>query len=245
MSEPLSQSRSQTGGGVVRTNVVDAVADSLRREILSGRYAPGQYLPPARELAERYDVTRTSLKHALMRLVESGLLEIRHGVGTLVLDYERQGGLDLLPMLVAANAPAWARSIFEVRAEVGALIAVRAARNATDAQRRRLAALAARLREATDADAAQLAECDWHRELARATGNRVYPLLMNVVLDTYLRQRHALRGPFLDPAAAADRLEPLAKAVEEGAAAEVVHARAAKYLEETGRMMIESMGGAR
>ncbi|NKQ52496.1 FadR family transcriptional regulator [Amycolatopsis sp. K13G38] len=229
--------------------MVDAVADNLRGEILSGRYAPGEYLPPARELAERYEVTRTSLKHALMRLVESGLLEIRHGVGTRVLDYEQRGGLDLLPMLVAANAPGWAQSIFEVRAEVGALIAVRAAARATDEQRAGLGELAGRVRAATTPDAAQLAECEWHRALARATGNRVYPLLTNVVLDTYLRQRQLLLGPFLDPGAAADRLDPLDAAVREGAPRPVVHELATDYLERTGRLMIESMlsgqGGAR
>ncbi len=228
--------------------MVDAVADSLRAEILSGGYPPGQYLPPARELAEQYGVTRTSLKHALMRLAQSGLLETKHGVGTRVRDYEREGGIDLLPMLAAADAAGWTRAIFEVRAEIGALIAVRAAEHATERQRERLEALASRVRDAPDADTAQIAECEWHRELARASGNRVYPLLMNVVLDTYLRQRQVLRGPFVDPVAAADRLEPLVRAVCTGAAREAVRASAASYLELTGRLMIESMvsaGGAR
>lgn len=221
--------------------------EKLRAEILSGRYTPGQYLPPARELAERYGITRTSLKHAVIRLTQSGLLETRHGVGTRVRDYERQGGIDLLPLLVSVDAEGWMQAIFEVRAEIGALIAVRAAAHASKEQRERLASLAGRLRDAPDADAAQLIECEWHRVLAAASGNRVYPLLANVVLDTYLRQRRALRGPFTDSHAAADRLGPVVEAVCGGAEADVVHAVAMSYLKETGLLMMESMaaGGDR
>lgn len=232
---------------MARTSVVDAVAESVRADILSGVYRPGQYLPPARDLAEQYGVTRTSLKHAIVRLAEAGLVETKHGVGTRVRDYERHGGIDLLPVLVAASAADWAPAIFEVRAEIGALIAVRAAEHASAEQRDRLAALAGRLTDAEDADAAQLVECEWHRVLAGASGNRVYPLLMNGVLDTYLRLRHALRGAFGDPAAIGGLLAPLSAAVCEGALAQVVRERATDYLTRTGQLMIESMasyGGA-
>ncbi|MDV6014211.1 FadR family transcriptional regulator [Haloechinothrix sp. LS1_15] len=229
---------------VTRETLVDVVERSLRSEILGGSYAPGEYLPPARELAEQYGVTRTSLKHALVRLAQAGLLETKHGVGTRVRDYERHGGIGLLPMLVAAGAPGWIQSIFEVRTEIGAVIAVRAARHATAGQRARLDTLTGDLRDAGSADEAQLVECEWHRELAVATGNRVYPLLINVVLDTYLRQRQVLRGPFTDPVAAAERLEPLTRAVVEGAPSSEVHEAAVAYLDQTGRLMIESMSSA-
>lgn len=238
MGEPLTEYGVR---GVTRESVVDEVAASVRADVLSGVYAPGEYLPPARELAEAYGVTRTSLKHALVRLAESGLVETKHGVGTRVRDYERHGGIDLLPMLVNANIAGWAQSVFEVRTEIGAVVAVRAAAHATTQQRQELAAKARELGTARTPDEAQLAECEWHRRLAAATGNRVYPLLMNVVLDGYLQQRAALRGPFLDPAAAAERLRPLADAVSAGQAADIVHGLATDYLTETGQLMIESL----
>lgn len=241
MSEPL------THKAVARESVVDAVAESLRSEILSGTYAPGQYLPPARELAEQYSVTRTSLKHALMRLTQAGLLETKHGVGTRVTDFEQQGGIELLPMLMSSNAAGWTQALFEVRTDIGTAIAVRAAQHASQQQRDELATIAEKIREAPDADAAQVTESEWHRVLARATGNRVYPMLMNLVLDTYLRQREALYGPFRDPATTADQLAPLVHAVCSGAETEVVRASARAYLDWTGKQMMESMtssGGA-
>src|SRR5690606_40116090 len=77
---------------IPRDTVVDSLVDRLRDDVLSGRYPPGSYLPPERELAAGYEVTRTSLKHAIVRLAQAGLLETRHGVGTRVRDYERLGG---------------------------------------------------------------------------------------------------------------------------------------------------------
>ena len=128
-----------------RETIVDVLENRLREEILTGSHPAGSYLPPERELADGYGVTRTTLKHAFGRLVQSGLLETRHGVGTRVRDFARLGGADLLPMLVR-HSPDWLGEIFEVRRSVGALIAERAAMKATPEQREELRALVCRRR---------------------------------------------------------------------------------------------------
>src|SRR4051812_28541557 len=156
-------------GAIPRDTIVDTLADRLRDDIIGGRYPPGAYLPPERDLASDYAVTRTSLKHAIVRLVQAGLLETRHGVGTRVRDYERLGGPELLPMLVSAAGPAWMAEIFEVRREVGALIAAAAARGAEESHRERLRVLQEELGSAPDASSAQLVECEIHRVIATAS----------------------------------------------------------------------------
>src|SRR4051812_14195922 len=114
-------------GAIPRDTIVDTLAGRLRAAILSGPYPPGASLPPERDLPQGYAVTRTSPKHAIVRLVQAGLLETRHGVGTRVRDYERFGGPELLPMLVATAGPAWMAEIFEVRRGGGAPLAPPAA----------------------------------------------------------------------------------------------------------------------
>jgi GntR family transcriptional regulator, transcriptional repressor for pyruvate dehydrogenase complex len=218
-------------------SLVDALVQQIQGEILSGRYPPGSYLPPERELAEELSVTRNSLTQAFARLRELGLLETKHGVGTRVRDYERFGGLELLPALITANASGWAKEIFEVRRELGAFVATRAARNGTPAQRKEIKAACEAVRTAADADAAQLAECEVHRRIAAATGNRVYGLAVNAVLAGYLTVRHFLQEPFRDPAAAADRLMPMVDAVVAGDP-DAAHAETLAYLAATERLMI-------
>lgn len=224
---------------IPRDTVVDSLVDRLRDDVLSGRYPPGSYLPPERELAAGYEVTRTSLKHAMVRLAQLGLLETRHGVGTRVRDYERLGGPELLPMLVSTVGPAWMAEIFEARREVGAQVAARAAANATAAQRTRLRELAAEVRDAGDGDAAQLAECEIHRVIAAATGNRVYGFMVNALLNAYLTVREGFTHAFADPPAAATRLAPLIDALCDGDT-ERTRTAATTYFTETETIMLKA-----
>lgn len=222
-----------------RETIVDVLESRLREDILAGRHPAGSYLPPERRLADGYGVTRTTLKHAFGRLVQAGLLETRHGVGTRVRDFARFGGADLLPMLVR-HSPDWIGEIFEVRCSIGMLIAERAAVRATAQHRAALRALLDAVRAADGGDAVQLADIEVHRELARATGNRVYVLLTNTLFNAYLPVRSALAGPFTDPEAAHDRLGPVVDAVAAGDR-NAARQAAEQYLKETERIMLEGL----
>ncbi|MCX5233252.1 FadR/GntR family transcriptional regulator [Streptomyces sp. NBC_00233] len=222
-----------------RETIVDVLEGRLREDILTGRHAVGSYLPPERQLAEGYGVTRTTLKHAFSRLVQSGLLETRHGVGTRVRDYVRGGGADLLPVLVRHN-PDWVGEVFEVRRSVGALIAERAAVQASEAQRSELSHLLEMVRRAEAGGKVQLADIEVHCALARATGNRVYVLLTNTLFNAYLPVRAALVGPFMDPVVAHDRLAPVVDAVVTGDR-NAAKSAAETYLEITERVMMEGL----
>jgi GntR family transcriptional repressor for pyruvate dehydrogenase complex len=59
-------------------------AEQLKRAILDGTLAPGDRLPPERELAARLGVSRPTLRGAVNALVIMGLLDSRHGSGTFV-----------------------------------------------------------------------------------------------------------------------------------------------------------------
>ena len=62
-----------------------SLANDLRSEIESGRYAVGEQLPPETELCTHYSVSRHTMRDALRLLREAGLLERRRGSGTTVL----------------------------------------------------------------------------------------------------------------------------------------------------------------
>jgi GntR family transcriptional regulator len=69
-------------GGDVPLHV--QLADTLRTEILEGRLSPGERLPAERELAERFDASRTTVRLALSALKSQGLVGSGHGKGTFV-----------------------------------------------------------------------------------------------------------------------------------------------------------------
>ncbi|WP_175944103.1 FadR/GntR family transcriptional regulator [Burkholderia pyrrocinia] len=60
------------------------IADKLSAMIESGDFPPGSYLPPERELAEQFGVSRTSVREALIALEVSGLVSVRVGDGVKV-----------------------------------------------------------------------------------------------------------------------------------------------------------------
>ncbi|GAA2284992.1 winged helix-turn-helix domain-containing protein [Nonomuraea roseoviolacea subsp. roseoviolacea] len=61
------------------------IAEDIRRDIASGRYAMGEQLPVARELSERYGVAMMTIGNALAVLREEGLIETRQGAGSFVI----------------------------------------------------------------------------------------------------------------------------------------------------------------
>ncbi|MEU9298523.1 GntR family transcriptional regulator [Streptomyces sp. NPDC048266] len=240
MADPLRPSTErQTMEALPRKTLVDVLEGRLRQDILAGRHPAGSFLPPERQLADGYGVTRTTLKHAFGRLVQAGLLETRHGVGTRVRDYVRLGGADLLPMLVR-HSPDWIGEIFEVRRSIGALIAERAAVRASGEQRAELSALLDAVQAAESGDGVQLADIEVHRALARATGNRVYVLLTNTLFNAYFPVRAALVGPFTEPRTAYNRLAPVVEAVVAGEHSAAKHA-AETYLTATERIMLDRL----
>ena len=64
--------------------VSEQVFRTLLEALLAGRYAPGEKLPRQRELAADLGVTLSSLREALKRLEQMGLLDVRHGDATRV-----------------------------------------------------------------------------------------------------------------------------------------------------------------
>jgi GntR family transcriptional regulator len=60
------------------------IADALRRDISDGTFAPGQTLPAETALAERFEVSVPTMRHALAQLRAEGIIESQHGIGTFV-----------------------------------------------------------------------------------------------------------------------------------------------------------------
>jgi DNA-binding FadR family transcriptional regulator len=90
------------------------IADKLSAMIESGDFPPGSYLPPERELAERFGVSRTSVREALIALEVNGLVSVRVGDGVKV--RQREAAAAPQPLAAAKVAPF---SIVEIDPELG------------------------------------------------------------------------------------------------------------------------------
>ena len=87
-----SRAREYSFPVIERERVADRVARELHAMIDSGRLRPGDRLPGERQLAAMMRVSRASLRAALGRLKEEGLITAVHGGATRVTE-KSEGGV--------------------------------------------------------------------------------------------------------------------------------------------------------
>ena len=142
-----------------------SIADQIKKLINDGAFPPGSRLPGERELAERFDVSRVTIREAEIALQALGYLQIKTGSGVYVLDVtEKQNGG--LPNITAFELTE-ARSLFE--SEAAAL----AARQINDDALQRLDDLIVRMssKDPADDEDSQLADREFHQLIAVSSGN--------------------------------------------------------------------------
>jgi GntR family transcriptional regulator, N-acetylglucosamine utilization regulator len=79
--------RPKKGGGIDKQSPIPIyyqIMSQLRDKIAEGEYTLDSALPPERELAETYEVSRMTIRQAIAELVNEGLLVRRKGIGTFV-----------------------------------------------------------------------------------------------------------------------------------------------------------------
>lgn len=151
---------------MTESRLYQTVAQQIRALIESGDYPPGSRLPGERDLAQRFNVSRVTIREAEIALEAQGWLSIRTGSGVYVLPRPADS-LDALPKVSAFELTA-ARSVIE--AEAAAL----ASKHISDAQVAELEELImAMSRDDTGEAPGEDADRQFHLAIARISGNPV------------------------------------------------------------------------
>ena len=88
---------------IQRKHAADGIYDQLAVAILRGDFAVGQALPPERELAEQFGVSRTIARQAVHRIADLGLVRVRQGGATIVCDSSQSTDVRLLALRFRVN----------------------------------------------------------------------------------------------------------------------------------------------
>jgi DNA-binding FadR family transcriptional regulator len=173
----------------------DGVFQQLRSGILGGALARGEQLPNERDLANRFEVNRTSVREAVQRLEYLGLVEVRHGHGTFVKDVSDSSSLEVIDALLRDPRTVTLdllHQILEFRRHITIQVVELAARNHSDEQLERARLLLSKERgEGTNPARALALDVEFNRLLGEATGNLMYQLVSNL----FTKLLHRL-GPF-------------------------------------------------
>lgn len=159
------------------------IADDISVAIADGTYPPGSRLPSERDLAEKFNVSRPTIREAMIALEMRELVEARKGSGVYVLRAPARGVVEL-ELDVGAFELIEARTLFE--GEAAAL----AAASITPLQLAQLHTLLKVMDADCDAPEAVDADRQFHLLIAEATANTLVHSAVETLWD--IRDRSPL-----------------------------------------------------
>lgn len=168
-----------------RARLSDAVVAEIAGDILAGHLSPGTVLPSEFQLCERFDVSRTVVREAMGHLAREGLIRVRQGRGTAVLDRTHWNELSADLLHVRAQR-GLINDLLPDLLEIRRLIEVEVARLAADRRDEmhltRLGGLIAVMMEHLDVpEEYNDADVAFHEALMAAAGNELLRKLMRPV----------------------------------------------------------------
>ncbi|WP_409525116.1 pyruvate dehydrogenase complex transcriptional repressor PdhR [Nitrincola sp. MINF-07-Sa-05] len=170
---------------VKQSKISDVIMLKMEEMILEGTLQPGQKLPPERELAVQFEVSRPSLREAVQKLAAKGLLISRQGGGTYV--SENLGGSFSDPLLeLFRNHPEAQYDLLEFRHALEGVSAYYAAVRSTAADKKILRERyedLQRYHEQKAFDKEVQADVEFHLAIAAATHNMVLLHMMRALFN--------------------------------------------------------------
>ncbi len=170
--------------------------------ILSGKLTIDQKLPSERELALQLNVSRPVVHEGLVELANKGLISLKPRAGAVVNDFRKYGSPEILNSLFNYHNGQLDLDILGSILSMRLLVEVETARlaslNRSEDHLVQFDALLKREKRIKKTDVDKLVDVDFefHHLITLATGNIIYPLLMNSMKSIYT---NLTRQFFADP----------------------------------------------
>jgi GntR family transcriptional regulator, transcriptional repressor for pyruvate dehydrogenase complex len=176
---------------VVRSSrLYEQIVQQVEESIQKGALKTGDKLPPERELAQQFGVSRTAVREAVKALREKGFVEAYPGRGTFIMETSAHPIRLSLDRMVKAGQAEGSRYLTEVREmmepEIAALAAERAEAEDLAAMRESFEVMENAKR---DPEAFIEADLDFHLALAEAAANPIILSLIDSIVGLLREQR--------------------------------------------------------
>jgi GntR family transcriptional regulator, transcriptional repressor for pyruvate dehydrogenase complex len=172
------------------SRLYEQIVEQIEASVQKGALKPGDQLPPERELATQFGVSRTAVREAVKALREKGLVEAYPGRGTFVTSDTSNGIRLTLDRMIKTGQLAGTLQLVEVREILEPEIAALAAKRADDETLKELNQAVAIMDGASrDPDAYIEADLDFHLALAEAAANPIILSLIDSIVGVLREQR--------------------------------------------------------
>jgi GntR family transcriptional repressor for pyruvate dehydrogenase complex len=192
----------------------EILLDHMKQQIVSGVYDPGARLPTVVELAETFQVGRSTVREALSGLKAMGYIDIRHGGGTFVSKRLPEGTEGLVGIVSQSES---FQEVLEVRKFIETGCVTLAARRRTEADLEHLRLSIRQMELALgDEDSAEQADVRFHLQIAKASHNSLLIQMMeSITQKLHESMKESRRLWFFAERASADQLLQEHKAIAE------------------------------
>jgi GntR family transcriptional repressor for pyruvate dehydrogenase complex len=163
--------------------IYEEIVRQIKAMIAEGRLKSGDQLPPERDLAEKFVVSRTSVREALRALESLGLVEVRPGEGTFVKKISVEALIAPLALVILSQREAIGE-LFEARRLLEPSIAALAARRATPDELQEMARiLAEQAKEVAAGRTGLTQDGQFHAAIASAARNQAITRIVHAIMD--------------------------------------------------------------
>lgn len=175
---------------------VSEIVAHLEKLILSGKLQAGDRLPPERELAEQWKVSRSVVREAIGRLAALGLVQSRQGSGTRIAAPD--GSHQLLNYTwMLKQGLVQLEHLCTIRLPLETAIAALAAEHRTDAHLKALRDAQKAFGNSKNSLKGHVeADVRFHSLLCEATGNPLFQLILAPVQELLIEGRRRALGRF-------------------------------------------------
>ncbi|HEY3066904.1 MAG TPA: FadR/GntR family transcriptional regulator [Methylomirabilota bacterium] len=171
------------------TRIYEEIIRQVKQMIAEGRLKTGDRLPPERDLAEKFVVSRTSVREALRALESLGLIEIRPGEGTFVRGVSVEALIEPLALAMLSQREATAE-LFETRRLLEPLIAGLAAQRATPEEIQEMERiLEEQAKEIAAGKSGVRQDAEFHAAISSAAHNRAITRVVHAIMDLLTQSR--------------------------------------------------------
>ena len=176
-------------GPIKSTRIYEEIVRQVKQLIAEGRLKTGDRLPPERELAEKFVVSRTSVREALRALESLGLIEIRPGEGTFVREVSVDALVGPLALMMTSQREAIGE-LFEARRVLEPAIAALAASRATpDEVQEMERILESQAREVAAGRTGLAEDAAFHTAIGAAAHNHAITRIVHAIMDLLTQSR--------------------------------------------------------
>ena len=204
---------------ISKTSLSDTVFADISEKIIKGDLHPGAALPSERQLSELLGVNRGAVREAVKRLQQAGLVEVRHGGSTTVLDYLDTGGMELLPHLIFSPEGVMrvevARSIVSMRQTMAPDLARACAKKRKPDNLETLQSLLKQMQETDQLEDLQTLAFAYWKEVVAGGRNIAYRLAFNSMQKAYEKLWSLLANVLRAEVEDLDNLSKLTQAIAE------------------------------